>query len=50
MSLFVAILLVAGFVLLLLAAFNVAFPPRIQAGWLGLACFGLVYLLLHFAH
>jgi len=48
MSLFVAILMVAGFVLLLFAALNVAFSPRVNLGWLGLAFFALVVLITRF--
>lgn len=39
------ILMVFAFVLLLLAAFNVPVPPRINLGWLGLACWALAILL-----
>ena len=38
------ILLVAAFVLLVLAALNVA-APRISLGWAGLACYLLALLL-----
>src|SRR6185437_8504724 len=35
------ILMVFAFVLLLLAAFNIPSPPRLNLGWLGMACWAL---------
>lgn len=39
------ILMVFAFVLLLLAAFNVPTPPRINLGWLGMSFWALAILL-----
>jgi hypothetical protein len=39
------ILLVFSFVLLVLAAFNVPIPPRVNLGWLGMALWCLSILL-----
>ena len=39
------ILLVFAFVLLVLAAFNVPTPPRLNLGWAGMACWVLSILI-----
>lgn len=39
------ILMVFAFVLLMLAAFNVPAPPRLNLGWLGMAFWCLALLL-----
>jgi len=39
------ILMVFAFVLLLLAAFNIPSPPRLNLGWLGMACWALAIVL-----
>jgi hypothetical protein len=41
----ITILLVAAFVLFLLAALGVPEPPRLRLGWLGAACATLAFLL-----
>lgn len=46
MSLLVTILLVAAFVLFLLAALN-ANSPRFNLGWAGAACAALAWLIAH---
>ena len=46
------VLMVFAFVLLLLAAFNVPSPPRLNLGWLGMALWALAVVLsdAHFPH
>ncbi len=46
------ILMVFAFVLLLLAAFNIPSPPRLNLGWLGMALWALAIILgdAHFPH
>jgi len=39
------ILMVFSFVLLLLAAFNIPSPPRLNLGWLGMALWALAVVL-----
>jgi len=39
------ILMVFAFVLLVLAAFNIPCPPRLNLGWAGMACWALSILL-----
>jgi len=46
MSLLITILLVAAFILFLLAALNVN-SPRFGLGWAGAACATLAFLLTH---
>lgn len=43
----VLILLVAAFILFVLAALNVPSPPRFSLGWAGAACATLALLLMH---
>lgn len=43
----ITILLVAAFILCLLAALNVPSSPRVNLGWAGVACALLAFLLMH---
>jgi hypothetical protein len=44
------ILMVFSFVCLILAAFNVPTPPRVNLGWLGMAFWALAVILGSYAH